>query len=412
MNPDQNPTRKILVASTTAPAGYYRGIGRFAREHDWHLVMDTVYTGTVPGSWHGDGVLIAPGYNRALHALIRSSGLPCVALSSTNERLRVPRVESDHGLIGRLAAEHFLERGYQHFAWAPFTDDAANHERHAGFRQRLAEDGFTCRVLPPVHARIAPDWGQHWRERRERLVAEVVRLPRPTAIFAGNDCVATDIIDSCRDAGLIVPDHLAVLGVDNEPAVCEGSSVLLSSIEHDSETMGYRAAELLESLMNGAVSPLSVIRIAPKGVAVRVSTDTLAVKNDRIAHALRHIAENFARPMLSVSGVAEAVGVSRRHLERMFRTELGCTINERIVQTRMQAAARLLKTYPEARMPDVAQSVGLNQPKNFFRAFRRFFRMSPAAYRDEREAVPWTAPSAEMEEASSRRLAVASAGGG
>src|SRR5688572_9536729 len=411
MNSDQYRTRKILVACANAPTGYCRGIGRFAREHDWHLVMDTVYTGVVPVSWNGDGLLVSPGYSRSIHSLIRACGLPCVALSCHGERLRVPRVESDHALTGRLAADHFLERGYQNFAWAPFVEDGAHRERRAAFEQRLAEHGFACAALSPLHARMAADWGKHWRVRRDRLIGEILRLTRPTAIFAGNDCAAAEIIDACHEAGLTVPDQIAVLGVDNNPGVCEGSPVPLSSIEADLETMGYRAAELLESLMNGAVSSFPVIRVAPKGVVVRVSTDTLAVKNDRVAHALRFIAENFSRPLLSVASVAESVGVSRRHLERMFRLELGCTINERIVQTRMQAAARLLKSYPQARMLDVAQSVGLHQPKNFFRTFRRFFRTSPAAFRNDHVATPWTGPAVEADETPARQLAFASVGG-
>lgn len=411
MTPDQYRTRKVLVACANAAPDYCRGIGRFAREHDWHLVMDTVYTGVVPVSWNGDGLLVSPGYNRSIHSLIRKSGVPCVALSSSGERLRVPRVESDHTLTGSLAADHFIERGYQNFAWSPFIDDAAHRSRRAGFEQRLAEHGFTSQSLSPIHARITADWGKHWRVRRDRLIAEILRLPRPAAIFAGNDCAAAETIDACREAGLTVPDQIAVLGVDNNPGVCEGSPIPLSSVEPDLETMGYRAAELLESLMNGAVSSSPVIRVAPKGVVVRVSTDTLAVKNDRVAHALRYIAENFSRPLLSVANVAESVGVSRRHLERMFRLELGCTINERIVQTRMQAAARLLKSYPQARMLDVAQSVGLNQPKNFFRTFRRFFRTSPAAFRNDRVTTPWTGPAMEADEMPARQLAFASVGG-
>jgi len=396
MKPETTSRRKVLVASASAQAAYFRGIGRYAREHDWHLVMDMVYTGAVPAHWDGDGILAVPGHNRQLHALIRSTNIPCVALSIASERKRIPRVTGDNALIGRMAADHFIERGYRNFAWAPFTDGVLDEERLAGFKARLAEHGFDCGTLPPAYFRIGSHWSQNWRERRDRVVTDIQKLPRPLAIFAFNDCVASDIIDACRDGGFTIPDQIAVLGVDNEPAVCDGSPVPLSSIQHDLETIGYRGAGLLDRLMAGESFLSREIRIAPKGVAVRVSTDMLAVGNDRVAHALRYIAQNFANPMLSVSSIADGIGVSRRHLERMFRTELNCTINERIVHTRMQAAARLLKTHPRARMPEVAQSVGLNQPKNFFRAFRRFFQVTPAVYRQDNGQAHWSEGPTEL----------------
>jgi LacI family transcriptional regulator len=47
--------RKVLLAITIAQQAYFRGIVRYAREHDWHLVTDMAYTGRVPIGWRGDG---------------------------------------------------------------------------------------------------------------------------------------------------------------------------------------------------------------------------------------------------------------------------------------------------------------------------------------------------------------------
>jgi LacI family transcriptional regulator, galactose operon repressor len=45
----------VLLAITIAQQAYFRGIVRYAREHDWHLVTDMAYTGRVPIGWRGDG---------------------------------------------------------------------------------------------------------------------------------------------------------------------------------------------------------------------------------------------------------------------------------------------------------------------------------------------------------------------
>jgi hypothetical protein len=78
------------------------------------------------------------------------------------------------------------------------------------------------------------------------LASYAQRLPKPLAVFSYNDCVAADIIDACDDAGLLVPEAVAVLGVDNDALICECIPVPLSSVCHDLEGMAYRAAALLD----------------------------------------------------------------------------------------------------------------------------------------------------------------------
>jgi LacI family transcriptional regulator len=232
-----------------------------------------------------------------------------------------------------------------------------------------------------VHRRIGCYLHDDWSEYRRALVARIKELPRPTAIFASNDCVAAEIVDVCRDIGVAVPDEIAVVGVGNDETVCETVSVPLSSVELDLEEMAYRAATVLDDLMRGEAAP-EAGRVAPKGVVTRISTDIRAVSNLHVAQALSFIAENYPDPMLSVATVAEAVGMSRRHLERSFRTETGCTIYEHIVKRRMQEASRLLRAHPRAKVSAIGELVGLRGAGNFFRTFRRHFGESPRAHRE------------------------------
>lgn len=381
----QPATRKILVAASFAPAECLRGIARHARENDWHLVTDMLFTGALPRGWNGSGVLAMLPYQPELLAHVLASGLPCVAFAGTEHLANLPRVESDHQEIGRLAADHFLERAHRSFAWAPFLNDAANRDRFAGFQSRLAEHGCTCRSLPPTHIRIGPYWQDNWAEQRRNLVAELLRLPRPTAILAFNDCAAANLVDACRDAALSVPEDIAVLGVGNSLA-CELSPVALSSVDDDMAEIGHRAAALLEDMLAGAAPPDRVIRVPPRGVVTRVSTDVDAVSDPRVARALRYIAEHYPEPMLTVCQVANAIGMSRRNLERSFRDQTGCTINEHIVRVRMREASRLLKQHPRANCSEVAGLVGISGAGTFFRTFRRHFGVSPQVHRDWAES--------------------------
>lgn len=379
--PRQTPARKILVAAELPSADALRGIARYARAHDWHLVTDMLFNRTLPRGWKGDGILVSLPYRPELLAHVEQSELPCVAFAAPGDSLKLPGIGPDDDAVGRLAADHLLERAHRSFAWAPYLNDTENRERLAGFQARLAEHGCTCRTLPSAHLRIGPYWQGCWTEYRQALREELQRLPRPSAILACNDSVAAEVVDACRDAGLSVPDEMAVLGVGNS-MLCDFSPVAISSVDLNLEEVGFRAAAMLDAMIGGEEAPEAILRIPPAGVVTRVSTNIVAVHDARVARALAYIAEHFPDPMLSVGDVASAVGMSRRNLERSFRDETGRTVKEHIITIRMQEASRLLKTHLRAKSSDVAALVGLADPGTFFRVFRRYFGMSPRAHRD------------------------------
>jgi LacI family transcriptional regulator len=385
MNPARRTSaRKILIAATTTPPGVIRGIARYSHEHDWHLITDMVMTGIIPSDWQADGVIASLPSLPEVYSQIAASGLPCVTLSTSGESDGFCRVETDNKEIGRIAAEHLLERAHRSFAWAPFFDNVENEERLGGFRARLAEHGCTCVNLPPTYSVTASVRQHRWTAHRDVLVGQLAGLPRPTAVFAFNDSVAADIVDACREAGLSVPEDIAVLGVGNS-IICTTSAVSLSSVDVDTEEIGYRAAALLNDVMRQRTPVPRVVRVSPKGVVTRVSTDLVAVKDPRVARALTYIAEHYPHPELSVASVADAVGMSRRNLERSFRHETGSTIHDHIINVRMREASRLLRTFPNTKNSAVAALVGLAGERTFFRIFRRHFGVSPKAHRE------WTA---------------------
>lgn len=375
------PSRKVLLAALAVPADVVSGIARYAREYHWHLVTDMMVTGAWPRDWNGDGVLAAMPYQSDELARVVECEIPCVTLSDEANAAPLPRVGPDNRAIGRLAADHLVERAHRSFAWAPFIDDAENHERLEGFRSRLGEHGCTCRVLSPVYARAGFYGKDNFAEHRRSLIADLERLPRPTAIFAFNDCVAAEIIDAARDADLSVPQDIAVLGA-GDAIVCATSAVPISSVDLNLEEVGYRASAVLNEMMNGSDVPARMFRVLPKGIVTRLSTDLIAIADPRVARVLAYIAEHFPDPALTVGSIANAVGMSRRNLERSFRQGMGCTIHQHIVNIRMREALRLLKASPRTRNSDLAALVGVSGERTFFRMFRQHFGMSPKAHRD------------------------------
>lgn len=374
-------SRKVLLATSIASGASIDGVARFAREAGWHLSTEMMHLGQPPRGWSGDGVLTLSPCETTRMAPFVAGHIPCVACGGSEVIPTVARVEQDYREIGRMAADHLLSRSYRNFAWAPFGPDAASLECLAGFESQLAEHGCSCRTLPDAYVRQGSRWQKNWVRYRRTVLAELRRLPLPTAVFAFNDCVAAEIVDIALDAGFAIPGDLAVLGV-GDSLTCTLARVPLSSVDPGLAEIGYQAAATLDRMMDTLDALPPVTRVPPKGVVVRVSTDGVAVQDERVSRALSYISEHYPNPDLSVSAVASAIGMSRRNLERSFRDVTGGTIHDHIIDVRMREASRLLKSHPQARSSEVATLVGFTGERTFFRTFRRYFGMSPGAHRD------------------------------
>ncbi|MBV9877143.1 MAG: XylR family transcriptional regulator [Verrucomicrobia bacterium] len=370
--------RTILLAITSTHHGFYHGAARYAAAHDWHIVADMIYDATIPVGWKGDGILSFVGHWEELARYVVSARIPVVEISSVRKDLGLPCVMEDNAEIGRLGAQHLLERNLKNFVWAPFWDDAVNEERFQGFSATLRAAGFECVRLLPVNTRKSPQMN---RTLRRKFVLKAIRsLGYPLGVFCYNDCVAADIVDACIENGILIPDQVAVLGVDNDPVICDCVQVPLSSVRHDLEGMAYEAAALLDRLMDGLSPPKSPKRITPKGVVTRKSTEILAVENPAVAKALGFIQTYFAKANLSVDDIVDHVQVPRRSLERAFRAEFGRTILHEILRVRTNHAQKLLETSNQS-ITGIATSSGFTSINHFYRVFRECTGQTPRAFR-------------------------------
>ncbi|MCL2744550.1 MAG: substrate-binding domain-containing protein, partial [Planctomycetaceae bacterium] len=221
-----------------------------------------------------------------------------------------------------------------------------------------------------------------WEVRFDSAVLRWLRkLPKPIAIWAASDAFAVRLVEGCRRLNITVPEEVAILGTTNETLVCDALTPPLSSIDMNGFHIGYLAAQRLAQKMNGETISESPVFVPPLGVVARQSTDIIACHDRRIAAAVRFIRAN-ATSKISIADVAEAVDMSARSLIRHFRLQLGRTVEQEILKTRMNRAKRLLVETDFALIA-IALMVGYSTADYFVQAFRRECGLTPHQYRLE-----------------------------
>jgi two-component system, response regulator YesN len=109
---------------------------------------------------------------------------------------------------------------------------------------------------------------------------------------------------------------------------------------------------------------------------------TIRKRQELLREARAHVQRAYRDPDLSLQSVAEAVGVSSRQLQRVFREEGGEEFRAYVLRVRMERAARLLS---EEAVPvyRVARQVGYRQASGLRQAFVRYYGYNPSAIQPE-----------------------------
>jgi LacI family transcriptional regulator len=329
--------------------------------------------------WPGDGVL-ALLHNEAEARAARSLRLPVVNLSGALATTGLPRVVVDYRKVGRLAAEHLLERGFQRFGFYGLEDRWHSHERCAGFVERLHEEGLSCAVLNVPSGFTTP---RPWRFWMKPLEDWLPTLTPPIGILAVHDPRASLVVDVCHRLGLRVPEEVAVMGIDNDLLACQFARVPLTSVSRNDHRAGFEAAALLDRLMAGEAPPDGDIQIEPDGVVRRRSTDTVALEDRELKRLARYVREHVDRPF-GVERLEKLVSFSRRSLEQRFRTCLRCTPYEYILRIRIQHAEDLLADAAPRNLGEVARACGFTDTRRFRLVFQQHLGVAPSEYRRRR----------------------------
>ena len=337
------------------------GIAKFARERKWNLMLDDRLAGGI-SDWRGDGVIATLRRRSTRLASIRKLrrlGIPVVDLTVECKRLRLPRVISDHAAIGRLGGEHFRERGFDNVAWFSSGWSEVHRLRYTGFSEAFAAK--TPRIMQ--------------RNLRRRLK----ECEKPVGILAYNDTDAAQVVCAARELGLSVPDEVSVLGIGDDPFLCENQSTPISSVRQDLARGAYEGAALLQRLMDGESEPKEPVLIPPTGLTSRASTDTLANPDPHVRAALVYINKNIGKSF-GAPEIAASLGITRHKLDHLFAEKLGRSVGAEIYARRIARVKHMLED-PSIPVYAIAEECGFCNVAYLSNVFRRETGLSPRAWR-------------------------------
>ena len=353
------------------------GVRRYLSEHrPWSVYLETrALESEAPPwlrGWKGDGIL-SRTVSAALARRLRATSVPVVELRSRRLLPRAPWLGIDNHALGDLVASHLLDRGFRRFGLLALRSEDFFRERCDNFVATLRARGFRCDVLQ------APEHPSRWEAQQRGLVRWVQRLPKPAGVMACTDQLGFWLLDACARAGIAVPEEIAVVGVENDDALCAMSRPPLSSVALPTERIGYEAARMLDRMMRGGSVPRMRTEIAPLGVVARQSSDVVAVGDPRLSAALRHVREH-ACDGIAVEDVLRAAPMSRSSLERGFRKLLGRSPHDELLRVRLDRAKRLLAE-TDLKLSAVAQRSGFRHVQRLCERFRRAFGETAGRYR-------------------------------
>lgn len=371
----------LLIETSNAYArGILAGIAAYVRHHgDWLIELPEQERGGRPpdwlADWKGDGI-IARIETDEIAAALRKSKRPVVDVSAARHLKGIPWVETDDQMIARIACQHLLDRGFRHLAY--FGDDQFNWSRlrQVHFLREAYRADCECYVHQTASRR---DPTYSWDHARRQLQQWLRHLPRPVGIMACYDIHAQQLLEACRELDISVPEEVAVLGVDNDPLLCELASPPLSSVICNTHRTGVEAATLLDRMMSGEPVGGRAVLIEPLGIQTRQSTDVLAIDDADVAAALRYIREN-AFTGINVRDVLRQVPLSRRAFENRFRRMIGRTPHQEIHRLRIERVKQLLAE-TDLSLSEIARRSGFRHDEYLSVAFKKAVGVPPRDYR-------------------------------
>ncbi len=281
LNKTENIGFLLHKRQSLSPTSFYgeivAGAEAAATEAGYHLIFSTGNSSSLPKILNTrviDGLILA-GCEfgaRFIHRL-RRRGVPLVLVDNHLESLEVDCVVIDNYGGAFSATTHLVRLGHERIGFVAETlDNLSFSERFAGFRKALEAHGLPLRdewvATGEEGDRDGSDNTHYGWVAMRKVLASASSLP--TAVVAANDAAAVGAMRAIKEAGLRIPDDIAIVGFDDAPWAAHLEPPL-TTVRVDRHSMGRLAVRRLLELLDGKGGPPVEIKLAATLVVRRSS---------------------------------------------------------------------------------------------------------------------------------------------
>ena len=215
-----------------------------------------------------DGLIIASAQRNGrieLFQALRRNKIPYVLIDRLPAGVDAHYIGVNDADLGALATGHLIEQGCRRIGHIRGPALTTGLGRLRGYRRALARAGMEVRPDYIVSGEYGDTTG--YDAMRQLLKAS----PRPDGVFCYNDPVAAGAVKAILEAGLRVPEDIAVIGAGNVH-YSDLLRVPLSTVDQSSAAIGETAAELLSQCMQSKTPPAPKRTYIPPRLVVRDSS--------------------------------------------------------------------------------------------------------------------------------------------
>jgi len=195
-----------------------------------------------------DGILLQSGQlgDQLIDRLVNSN-IPLVIVGRPFHPNDVSYIDVDNVNAAYNAVSHLIRLGYKRIGTITGTaNSTVSQDRKEGYLKALRERGRDVDESLVVEGDFTEAGGYY---AMQKLLAA-----RPVAIFAASDIMAIGAMRAVREAGLCVPDDIAVVGFDDIPLATMPDPPL-TTIRQPVLPFGFKAVEILIDLIENGIKP-------------------------------------------------------------------------------------------------------------------------------------------------------------
>lgn len=366
------------------------GIGQYlqASQCTWNIFIEDDFTYR-KANLKGlaiDGI-IADFDDEETAGLLADADIPVIAVGGSYQNPafypKVPYVATDNYALIETAFWHLKQKGINQFAFYGIPTESEKHwsiERKNAFIQLMRQYDHHIRIYLGDKT-----CSNDWLNSQQKLAQWLTTLPPQTGVIAVTDARARHLLQVCEDLKIIVPEQLAVIGIDNEELIQYLSRVSLSSVMQGTKQIGYQAAKMLHHLFEGRKLNHTPVLIPPLRVEQRRSTDFHAFQDPFVIQAMHYI-HHHACKGIKTEQVLDHLRISRSNLEQRFKKELDKTIHQAIHEEKLNRAKYMLQS-TDISIQEIAEICGYPSLQYFYSVFKKECANTPKAFREEKHRL-------------------------